>query len=462
MKKERNLLLFIFILTLFSIYIDLPSKIPLNIKFGQFKLEKELYRPDINISLGPLKFKKEIKTRLGLDLQGGTHLVLEADMKEIDDQDRDSALQGLRNVIEKRINLFGVSEPMIQSSKVNSSFRIIVELPGIKDVDQAIALIGKTAQLSFQESIPLPEELEKELEATATAQFSFQPTELTGKHLSRSRVQFDQQTGQPVVSLEFNQEGGELFEEITKNNVGKPVAIFLDDQIVSAPKVEEAITGGQAIIRGQFDLEQAKELSIQLNAGALPAPVEIVEQRSIGATLGEQSVQKSTFAGAVGLILVGLFMWVFYGKLGFLANIALIIYGLLSLAIFKLGSITLTLPGIAGFILSIGMAVDANILIFERIREETRAGRPLKVALRLGFGRAWDSIRDANFTALLICLLLFNPAGWGFLPTFGMIRGFAATLGIGIIVGLFTGIVVTRTLVRVFYKTESGLSGSGP
>ncbi|MBL7159328.1 protein translocase subunit SecD [Candidatus Microgenomates bacterium] len=448
MKREKYLLLLIFVLTLFSIYIDLPSKIPLNIKLGQFKLEKELYRPDINISLGPLKFKKEIKTRLGLDLQGGTHLVLEADMKEIDDQDRDSALQGLRNVIEKRINLFGVSEPVIQSSKVDSSFRIIVELPGIKDVDQAIALIGKTAQLSFQESIELPEELE----ATPTAQFSFLPTELTGKHLSRSLVQFDQQTGQPVVTLEFNQEGGELFEEITKRNIGKPVAIFLDDQIVSAPKVEEAITGGQAIIRGQFDLEQAKELSIQLNAGALPAPVEIVEQRSIGATLGEQSVQKSAFAGAVGLILVGLFMWAFYGKLGFLANIALIIYGLLSLAIFKLGSITLTLPGIAGFILSIGMAVDANILIFERIREETRAGRPLQMALRLGFGRAWDSIRDANFTALLICLLLFNPAGWGFLPTFGMIRGFAATLGIGIIVGLFTGIVVTRTLVRVFYK----------
>jgi len=448
MKQERYLLLLILILVLFSIYIDLPHKIPLNIKIGQFKVEKEIYRPDIDISLGPLKLKKEIKTHLGLDLQGGTHLVLEADMKEIDSQDRDSALDGLKNVIEKRVNLFGVTEPVIQSSKVGSSYRIIVELPGIKKVEEAIALIGRTAQLSFQESFELP----SETEATATAQLTFKPTDLTGKHLARSKVQFDPQTNQPVVALEFNKEGAKLFEEITERNVGKPVAIFLDNQIVSAPKVEEAISGGQAIIRGQFNLEQAKELSIQLNAGALPAPVNIVEQRSIGATLGEQSVKKSTFAGAVGLGFVGLFMWAFYGKLGFLANIALVIYGLLSLAIFKLVPITLTLPGIAGFILSIGMAVDSNILIFERIREETRVGKPMKIALRLGFGRAWDSIRDANFTALLICLFLFNPAGWGFLPTFGMVRGFAATLGIGIMAGLFTGIVVTRTLIETFYK----------
>ena len=371
-------------------------------------------------------------------------------MEEINPQDRDFALEGLRNVIEKRINLFGVSEPVIQSSKVDSFYRIIVELPGIRETEEAITLIGKTAQLSFQES----QEATPSSESTPSAQFIFQPTDLTGKHLTRSKVQFDQQTNKPVVALEFNKEGAKLFEEITKRNVGKPVAIVLDNQIISAPKVEETITGGQAIIRGEFSLKQAKEFSIQLNAGALPAPVKIVEQRSIGATLGKESVEKSTFAGMIGLILVGLFMWAFYGKLGFLANIALVIYGLLSLAIFRIIPVTLTLPGIAGFILSIGMAVDSNILIFERIREEKRTGKSLEVALRLGFGRAWDAIRDANFTALLICLLLFNPAGWGFLPTFGMVRGFAATLGIGIMVGLFTGVVVTRTLIKVFYKEQ--------
>lgn len=443
--RQRYFLLIIFILTLLSLYIDLPPEIPLKFKIGNFKIDQKIYRSDLDLSLGPLRIRKEIKTHFGLDLQGGSHLVLEADMKEIEEQDQDYALEGLRNVIEKRVNLFGVTEPIVQSSKIDSSYRIIVELPGITDVKQAIALIGKTADLSFQEM------LETSQEATPSG-FRFQPTKLTGKHLSRSTVQFDQQSGQPVVGLEFNQEGAKLFEEITKRNVGQPVAIFLDNMIISAPKVEEVITGGQAIIRGEFTLKQAKELSIQLNAGALPAPVEVIEQRSIGATLGEESVRKSTLAGGIGLFLVGLFMWVFYGKLGFLANIALIIYGLISFAIFKLIPITLTLPGIAGFILSIGMAVDANILIFERIREEKRLGKPLKMALELGFGRAWDSIRDANFATLLVCLLLFNPAGWGFLPTFGMIRGFAATLGIGVIMGLFTGIVVTRTLVRVFYR----------
>jgi len=440
MKQEKYLLWLILLLTLFSIYVDLPREFSL---FGKY-----LSRPDINFSLGPFNFKKEIKTHLGLDLQGGTHLVLEAEMKEIKPEDRDLALEGLRNVIEKRINLFGVTEPLIQSAKINSSYRIIIELPGIKEIETAIDLIGKTAQLSFQEPVPLSEENE----ATGAAQLQFQPTELTGKDLNRSKVQFDPQTNQPVVALEFNDEGAKLFEEITKRNIGRPVAIVLDKQIISAPKVEEVISGGKAIIRGEFNLKQAKELSIQLNAGALPAPVEIVEQRSIGATLGGESVRESTLAGLFGLVLVGLFIWAFYGKLGFLANFALLIYGLWSLAIFKLIPITLTLPGIAGFILSIGMAVDANILIFERIREERRAGKTLATALNLGFGRAWDSIRDANFTALLICFLLFNPAGWGFLPQFGMVRGFAITLGIGIILGLFTGIVVTKTLVRTFYK----------
>jgi len=339
-----------------------------------------------------------------------------------------------------------VSEPLIQTSKIGEEHRLIVELPGIQDIDQAIDLIGQTAQLEFWEP--------KEGVVEATSAADFIPTGLTGKDLARSQVQFDQNTGQPMVGLKFNDEGKEKFGQITSRNVGKPVAIILDYMPLTTPMVQEAITSGEAVITGDFTLDYAKALSIQLNAGALPAPIKIIEQRNIGATLGSESIEKSIQAGLIGLLMVIGFMAAYYGYLGFLADIGLIIYGLVTLALYKLIPVTLTLPGMAGFILSVGMAVDSNILIFERMKEETRAGKPREIAMELGFGRAWDSIRDANVCTLITCFILFNPFNWSFLNTSGMVRGFALTLGIGVALSLFTGIVVTRTVLRTFSRKE--------
>jgi len=329
---------------------------------------------------------------------------------------------------------------------LGEEYRLIVELAGVSDINQAIDLIGQTAQLDFRE---LP------AQATVAASFAdFKKTDLDGRDLSRSRVRFDQNTGKPVVSLEFSAEGAKKFSEITGRNVGKPLAIFLDEWPLTAPLVKEQITTGEAVISGEFNLEEAKRLSVQLNAGALPVPIKIIEQRNIGATLGAGSVQKSIQAGLIGLLMVVLFMIGYYGYLGFLADVGLIIYGLFSLALYKLIPVTLTLPGIAGFILSVGMAVDSNILIFERMREEIRAGKPRELAMELGFGRAWDSIRDANVCTLITCFVLLNPFNWSFLNTSGMVRGFALTLGLGVGLSLFTGIVVTRTILRVLSIKE--------
>lgn len=429
MRKQKFILWLIIFLTLFSIFIDLP----------------EIPGASLDFDLGPIKFKRPVDLKKGLDLQGGTHLVFSAEMKGIEAKDRDNALLAAQNNIEKRVNFFGVSEAVVQTAKTKDDFRLVVELPGVKDVNQAIDLIGKTAQLEFREENP------DKKEATKSGEF-FLKTDLTGADLKRSFVDFDQNTGSPVVGLEFNAQGAKRFGEITSKNVGKMVAIYLDGVPISAPKVEEAITTGNAIIRGSFSLAEAKKLSIQLNAGALPVPITLIEQRNIGATLGEESVRKSVRAGIIGLLLVAAFMWAYYGRLGLLADLALINYGLLTLALYKLIPVTLTLPGIAGFLLSVGMAVDSNILIFERMKEEVRTGKPLRVAMELGFGRAWDSIRDANVCTLITAFILFNPFNWTFLNVSGMVRGFALTLALGIAVSLFTGIVVTRTLIRVFYR----------
>jgi len=442
--KPKRLLFLIIILTIISFFISLPKNYPLRVSFGPIKIDKTISSPDIDISLGGFKVRREIFLHLGLDLQGGTHLVLQADMKDIKPEDRNQALDSARGVIERRVNLYGLTEPVVQASKVGDDYRVIVELPGIKDKDKAIAEIGQTAKLEFREWI-----------STKSADFSFANTKETGvsgKDLKKAAVEFDQNTGSPYVAIDFTQEGGKKFAELTTRLVGQKMPIFLDQRIISDPVVQEPITGGRGRITGQFTIEEARKFARQLNAGALPVPIKVLEERSIGATLGQESVRKSLRAGAIGLTMVALFMWLYYGSLGFLADIALIIYGLLSLAIFKLLPVTLTLPGIAGFILSIGMAVDANILIFERMKEELRSGKPWQIAMELGFGRAWDSIRDANFTTLLTCFILFNPLGWSFLPSFGMVRGFALTLAIGVLTSLFTGIVVTRTLLRVFYR----------
>lgn len=427
-------------MTLLSVIVDLPKNFPVKFAIGKWSIDTTISGPDIDFSLGGLKIQRVLDIKQGLDISGGTHLVFQANMENVAEKDRPSAIEAAKNNIERRVNFFGISEPTIQTSKVNNDYRLIVELPGVSDVNQAIELVGKTAQLSFLE------------QKDASPSSGFIPTDLTGKDLKASAVEFDSNTGQPVVGIEFNADGEKKFSEITSRNVGRIVAIYLDDAPVSFPTVEEPITSGKAIIRGSFTTETAKKLSIQLNAGALPVPIKIIEQRNIGATLGQESVQKSVKAGFIGLLMVAGFMWLYYGKLGLIADLALVVYGLITLALYKFIPVTLTLPGIAGFILSIGMAVDSNILIFERMKEEVRAGRHWRQAMELGFGRAWDSIRDANACTLITCFILFNPFNWNFLNVSGMVRGFALTLGLGIMISLFTGIVVTRTFLRVLYR----------
>jgi preprotein translocase subunit SecD len=413
----------IFILTFIAGYIDLPHEVPIDLK------------------IGPIKINRKLDLVLGLDLAGGSHLAFEADTTNIDDEKKSVAISGVRDVIERRVNLFGISEPNVQTSSFEGKDRIIVELPGVKDTKEAINLIGQTAQLIFAETGTEEEP-------------GLYPTDLTGAELKSSDVAFDQTTGKPMVTLEFTPEGGQKFSDLTAKNIGKPLAIILDTQVISAPLVQDQITGGSAQITGDFSLEEAKRLSIQLNAGALPVPVRLVEERTVGATLGSESVDRSIRAGLIGLSMVLVFMVLAYGKLGLIADMALVVFGILTLALYKLIPVVLTLPGIAGFLLSVGMAVDSNILIFERFKEE-RGRRQFSDALEVAFGRAWDSIRDANIATLAAAFVLANPLDWNFLHTSGPVRGFAMTLSLGILISLFTGIIVSRNLLRVFIKNSA-------
>ncbi len=615
----------------------------------------------------PVPHTKEIPFRLGLDLLGGTHLVYQADVSQIPVKDRNSAVEGVRDVIERRVNVFGVSEPIVQVNKTTAGdYRVIVELAGIKDVGEAIKMIGETPLLEFKEenieireltkeekeeldnyniqaekraeevlgkvisggdfsalandynedentkenkgdlgwitnkdnpeifaiaetievgktsvdllqtsqgyeiikveekrvkTNPFTNEEEKEVKAShlllcydgvegcetglskeetyekikqiketaspdnfadlakehstgpsapqggdlgwfgkgmmvkpfedtvfaqevgaisfvVETQFGYHLiykqderlineykarhiliktkteediigpqsewalTELTGKNLKRASVQFNPNDNTPEVSLEFDDEGGKMFAEITGRNVGKSVAIFLDNYPISIPTVNEKITGGKAVISGSFNIKEAKLLAQRLNAGALPVPIDLINQQTVGASLGQKSVSDSLQAGIIGLILVAIFMVVFYRLPGLLAVFALAIYGILILAIFKLWPVTLTLSGIAGFILSIGMAVDANVLIFERFKEELRLGKPLDNAIEEGFTRAWPSIRDGNFSTLITCFILIQFST-------SVVKGFAITLGLGIIISMFSAIVITKNFLRL-------------
>lgn len=455
MKQKRKFLstIFILIIVLFIIRIDLPDNMPIKFKIGFFEVDTKIKSAQIEVTIFGTRIKKDFKTRLGLDLKGGSHLVYEADTKSIPPADVEDAVISARDIVEKRVNFFGVSEPVIQTVKSGTVSRIIVDLPGIQDVDKAISFIGQTAQLDFREE---PEASEEAKIATDTPPIMrlTKKTGLTGEHIKKATVQFDQNVSNPEVALAFNDEGGRLFEEITKRNIGKPIGIFLDQIPLSAPTVQQAISGGEAVITGNFTLDEAKKLSISINAGALPVAIILREMKNIGPTFGQEQVQQSLVAGIVGLSAVIIFMVGYYGVLGMIASFALIIYGLISLAIFKTIPVVLTLSGIAGFILSIGMAVDANILIFERIKEEMRRGKKFDEAVRLGFTRAISAIKDANFTTLLVAFILFNPMNWSFFPQFGMVRGFALTLGIGVITSLFTGIVITRRLIEMFYRDK--------
>lgn len=446
MKIVKTLLVFaVFVLLL---WIDLPGSIPVKFSIGKKKVDFTIKPPEIHYQNGDFVLNRTFETKLGLDLKGGSHLVFDTDTSKVKAEDLADALNSSRDIIERRVNLFGVSEPVVQTLKSGKTYRISVDLPGVENVADAVKLIGETAQLSFKEIDP------NEKQASPEAGFTFptKDTGLTGKHVKKASVTFDPQNGKPQVSLTFSDEGAKLFSDVTTRNLGKPVGIYIDQSIISAPIVQSVISDGNAVINGDFTIDEAKKLAISINSGALPLPVKLVEQRNIGPTLGALEVKKSVFAGTVGLGMVFLFMIGYYGSLGVIACMGLIIYGLISFAIFRTIPVVLTLPGVAGFILSIGMAVDTNILIFERIKEEMRKGRPSDIAIRLGFGRAIDAIKDANITTLIVAFILFNPLNWEFLPQFGLVRGFALTLAIGVATSLFTGIVVTRRLIDIFYR----------
>ncbi|EKE25546.1 MAG: SecD/SecF/SecDF export membrane protein:SecD export membrane protein [uncultured bacterium] len=491
----------------------------------------------------------KFKVNLGLDLQGGSHLEYRADVANIESSKVPEALAGVQDVIERRVNAFGVGEPVVYTTKSGDENRVVVEIPGVKDIEQAKAQIKGTPLLEFKEEGIDPqvqqmldsqnsqskekaqqlldqvkkggnfEELAKEnsqdpgskekggdldfvkkgafvpefdevlfnknlkpgevypelvesdfgwhiikfIESKGEGddkevrsqhillskvnldqypQLQYKSTGLTGKNLKSASVVFQSQgLSEPQISLQFDAEGTKLFSELTKANLGKSIAILLDGEIISAPTVQSEITNGEAVITGKFTLPEAKDLVQKLNTGALPVPLTLVSQQSVEASLGQDSLNKSIIAGAIGLAAVVVFMLLFYRFLGLVASLALLIYTALMITIFKFTGITLTLSGIAGFVLSIGMAVDANILIFERTKEEIKNGRSIANSLDEGFKRAWTSIRDGNVSSLLTAAILY-------LMGTGFVKGFAAALFIGVVVSMFTAVVITRTMLK--------------
>ncbi len=431
--------------------------------FGIFFIYPQVWNKPVdwlskNIHTALPKFPQK-PFRLGLDLAGGTHLVYKIDLSKIPNSERKDAVAGLRNVIERRVNLFGVSEPRVQVAQTANSWRLIVELAGVKDIKEAIKMIGETPHLEFKEvgdaKFRPKEETEKILEAhkedkelDKDAFFeAATSTGLDGRYLKRASIQTDPTTFEPVVNLEFNEEGGKIFAKLTKNNIGKHIAIYLDGTPISWPVVREEISNGKAQISGRFTVDEAKKLSERLNAGALPVPIDLISQYSIGASLGQDSLKKSIKAGAIGVLLILIFMVIYYGWLGLFADFSLLIYFVIVLVLFKGIPVTLTLSGIAGFILSIGMAVDANVLIFERIKEEKKNGLEGRKLISEGFSRAWPSIRDGNATTVLVSIILFYL-------TSSIIKGFALTLMIGIFVSIFSAVFVTRIMLETFYQRK--------
>ncbi len=389
----------------------------------------------------------DVKFHLGLDLLGGTHLLYQADLSSVPSGDRGDAMQGVRDVVERRVNFFGVAEPVVQ---ISGEDRLIVELAGIKDVNQAISLIGETPFLEFKEERPDAQTIiAAQQQGKRLSEDPYQSTGLNGRYLKRAQLVFDPQTYKPQVSLEFNDEGGRMFGEITKRNIGKTVAIYLDGAPISIPVVQNEILNGKAVITGQFTPDQAKLLATRLNSGALPVPIKLISQQTIGASLGAESLGSSFKAGIWGLVFVALFMIALYRLPGAVSILALAVYTVGVLAIYKILPVTLTLSGIAGFILSLGIGVDANVLIFARMREELAAGKPLPIAMAEGFRRSWPSIRDSHVTAFIGAFVLY-------VFTTSIVKGFALTLGIGLIASLLTSTVVTRCFLRTL--ADTGLS----
>ncbi len=347
------------------------------------------------------------------------------DMSKISETERPDALASLQKVIENRVNAFGVSEPTIYTGRSSGEYRLTVELAGVKDTEQAMNLIGKTAQLDF-----------RELDSSGA---DFKKTDLTGSDLTSATVQFSQTTNEPEIAIQFNAEGATKFAAITARNIGKPVGIYLDDQLISYPTVNQEIVGGKAQITGQFTYTQAKDLAIQLDAGRLPMPITNIEQRTVDATLGRDSIRRSAVAGAIGILVVCLFMVIYYRFPGVLSSVGILLYAIFTIAFMKLFGITLTMGGVAGLLLTIGMSVETDVLIFERIREELRTGKNLQSSIRLGFKKTWPTLWDSNAVTLIIAALLYTVGG--------TVRGFALVMALGIFIGLFTTFVYTQALI---------------
>ncbi len=458
MRNRNSIVLgLIILLALVTLWIDLPISHPSWAKKALFWQQPPEYR--------------DLKIKQGLDLQGGTQILLQT--KPAEGQVLTQAdLATAKAIVERRVNALGVTEPLVQLQGEN---RIIVELPGINNPDQAVETLKSTGQLEFVEIgpstnspypnitqgvyvrttnnnlVPTAEELGKTEFPYPDMTFK---TILTGRDLDTAEITLDQY-GVPNISFTLKGDGPKIFGDYTAAHINDVLAIVLDNVVLSAPRINSAIPEGKGIIEGKFTQAEAESLAVQMRYGALPVPLEVVNRRSIGATLGTDSVRKSVTAGLIGLITVLLFMIIYYRLPGALAALALAIYAGLNLALYKLIPVTLTLPGIAGFLLSTGMAVDANILIFERMKEELRWGRSLRAAVDAGFNRAWTSIFDSNLSTLITCLILIL-----FGRTFGAqsVMGFALNLGIGVLISMFTAVTVTRTFMRAIFDRSSAES----
>jgi len=446
MRNPKRYLPLVLLLIALAIYIDLPSTTEVTIPnpFGTKPL-----------------FRHPVQTRLGLDLQGGVQALLQADIPC--DQVSNEAMETARTIVEKRVNGLGVSEAVVQLA---DNCRIVVELPGERDPEHALEVIKKTGVLEFVDlgttylppgtpvktdfnsgsktESPAEDNTEATPEATATPEKIWH-TVMTGAELKAVNVQPDPTGKSYEIAFELTDEGAKIFGDYTSKNVGKILGIALDGKIISAPRVNSPITDGRGVITGDFTLQSANDLAIQMRYGSLPIPLKVVQSRTVGPTLGEDSLRKSVHAGIIAIIVILSFMALYYRLPGLVADLALITYALLSIAIFKWIPVTFTLPGIAGFVLSIGMAVDANILIFERMKEELRDGHPLVHAIDLGWERAWPSIRDANISTLITTAILF----W-FGNAYGasLVKGFAVTLALGVLVSLFTAVTITRIFLH--------------
>lgn len=386
----------------------------------------------------------------GLDLQGGSQVVYSANLSAKDPSETDAqALQGVKMTIERRVNAYGITGATVRTMQNSQGSFVVVQLPGVKDIDQALKLIGATALLNFQEQATASNGTTTWVPATAVGSNGTEE-ELTGKYLKpNATVTLDPTTIKPEVAFEWNSEGALLFKQITTRLLNKPLGIFLDNQLISAPTVQ-AVISDKGVITG-LSQSEAQTLAIQLNSGALPVPLTLASQNTVSASLGTDSIHKSRTAAEIGIVILLLFLLLYYRLPGLVACLALAIYGVVLLMIFKLVPITLTLPGLAGFIVSFGMAVDANVLIFERMKEELRGGRSLAAAVEAGFSRAWPAIRDSNITTFIACIVLLWLGG-----TLGafMVRGFALTLFIGVALSMFTAIVVTRTFLRLIMGNQ--------